>query len=107
VAVKALAPVSAAAMVALHFSVTEGWGLSIMESSASGTPTVAFRVPGVVDTINNNYNGFLVNRIDEFTDKILDIIKNENKFTINSRKFAERFTWEQTTDLWYKLVSDK
>ena len=102
-----LAKIIRESCVNLHFSVTEGWGLSIMESSASGTPTVAFSVPGVVDTITNNYNGFLVNSIDEFTDKILDIIKNEDKFGINSRKFAENFTWEKTTDLWYKLLNDK
>ena len=93
--------------VNLHFSVTEGWGYSIMESSASGTPTVAFSVPGVVNTINNDYNGFLVNSIDEFTDKILDIIKNEDKFKVNSRQFAENFTWENTANLWYKLLNDK
>ena len=93
--------------VNLHFSVTEGWGFSIMEASASGTPSVAFKVPGVVDAIIDNYNGFLVNNIDEFTDKILDIIKNEDKFTVNSRKFAENFTWEKTADLWYKLLNRK
>jgi len=102
-----LAKIIRESWVNLHFSVTEGWGLSIMESSSSGTPTVAFRVPGVVNTITNDYNGFLVNSIDEFTDKILYIIKNEDKFAINSRKFAENFTWEKTVDLWYKLLNDK
>ena len=51
--------------------------------------------------------GFLVNSIDEFSDKILDIIKNEDKFTVNSRKFAENFTWDKTVDLWYKLLNGK
>ena len=102
-----LAKIIRESWVNLHFSITEGWGYSIMESSASGTPTVAFSVPGVVNTINNNYNGFLVNDIDEFPDKILDIIKNEDKFEVNSRKFAENFTWEKTADLWYKLLTYK
>ena len=92
--------------VNLHFSVTEGWGLSIMESSASGTPSVAFRVPGVVDTIRDTYNGFLVNDINEFRDKILYIIKNENSFIKNSREFAESFTWERTAGLWYELLNN-
>ena len=77
--------------VNLHFSVTEGWGFSIMEASASGTPSVAFKVPGVVDAIIDNYNGFLVNSIYEFTDKILFIINNMDRFSINSRTFAENF----------------
>ena len=99
-----LAKIIRESWVNLHFSVTEGWGYSIMESSASSTPTVAFSVPGVVNTIINNYNGFLVNSIDEFTDKILFIINSIDRFSINSRKFAETFTWENTTDLWYKLL---
>jgi glycosyltransferase involved in cell wall biosynthesis len=93
--------------VNLHFSVTEGWGYSILEASASGTPTVAFRVPGVVDTIKDNYNGFLVDNLDEFKDKILHIIKNEEIFSLNSRKFAENFTWDKTSELWYKLLKNE
>ncbi|BAB60040.1 hypothetical protein [Thermoplasma volcanium GSS1] len=100
-----LAKIIRESWVNLHFSVTEGWGYSILEASASGTPSVAFKVPGVVDTIIDGYNGFLVNNINEFTDKILYIIKNEDKFILNSRKFAENFTWEKTADLWYKLLN--
>ena len=93
--------------VNLHFSVTEGWGLSIMESSASGTPSVAFKVPGVVDTIKDGYNGYLLNNINEFKDKILYIIENENVFINNSRKFAEDFTWDKTAELWYNLLNQQ
>ena len=101
-----LAKVIRESWVNLHFSVTEGWGLSIMESSASGTPSVAFKVPGVVDTIRDTYNGFLVNDINEFRDKILYIIKNEDLFIKNSREFAESFTWERTAELWYELLNN-
>jgi len=90
----------------LHFSITEGWGLSIIESAASGTPTVALKVPGLVDTVKNNFNGFLVNNIEDFGDKILYVVKNEDLFIKNSRKFGENFSWERTTELWYELLSD-
>jgi glycosyltransferase involved in cell wall biosynthesis len=104
---KKLADIIRESWVNLHFSVTEGWGLSIMESSASGTPSVAFKVPGVVDTIKDGYNGYLLNDINDFKDKILYIIKNEEKFSDNSRKFAEDFTWDKTSELWYKLLNSK
>ena len=91
--------------VNLHFSVTEGWGLSIMESSASGTPSVAFKVPGVVETIKDGYNGYLLKDINDFKDRILYIIKNEEMFSENSRKFAENFTWDKTSELWYELLN--
>jgi glycosyltransferase involved in cell wall biosynthesis len=44
----------------LHTSIAEGWGFSIAESSASGTPTVAFSVPGVVDSLSEGLTGHLV-----------------------------------------------
>jgi glycosyltransferase involved in cell wall biosynthesis len=96
-----------AAWVNLHFSVTEGWGLSIMESSASGTPSVAFNVPGVVDTIKDGYTGFLVSDINEFRSKIMYIIKNEVEFSAKARKFAEEFNWDKTAELWIKLLNEK
>ena len=91
----------------LHFSVTEGWGYSILESSASGTPTVAFRVPGVIDTLKDNINGFLVDDISEFRDKILYIIGKEDIFINNSRKFAENFTWEKTVSKWNEVLQNE
>lgn len=87
----------------LHFSVTEGWGYSILESSASGTPTIALKVPGVVDTLKDDFNGFLVNDINDFKNKILYIVKDEDSFIKNSRAFAEDFTWDKTTQMWNKL----
>ncbi|MGC8609513.1 MAG: glycosyltransferase family 4 protein [Thermoplasmata archaeon] len=91
--------------VNMHFSVTEGWGLSIMESSASGTPTVAFRVPGVVDTIRDGCNGYLLDNIDDFKDKILHIIRDEKTFSANSRKFVENFTRDKTSEMWHKILN--
>lgn len=90
--------------VNLHFSITEGWGYSILEASASGTPTVAFKVPGVVDTIENNYNGFKVQLISQFKDVILKIILNEELYSKKSRVFAEMFDWDKTTMSWNELI---
>jgi glycosyltransferase involved in cell wall biosynthesis len=75
-----------------------------MESSASGTPTVALKAPGVVETIIDGYNGFLVENIDDFKGKILKIIENEEQFSKNARKFAENFSWDKTAELWYQLL---
>jgi glycosyltransferase involved in cell wall biosynthesis len=103
---KELSEIIRESWINLHFSITEGWGYSILESSASGTPTVALRVPGVVDTIQDNFNGFLVKDIDEFKVKILYIVRNEDLFIKNSRKFAENFTWDKTVEMWSILLKD-
>ena len=103
---KELSEIIRESWINIHFSITEGWGYSILESSASGTPTVALRVPGVVDTIKDNFNGFLVKDINEFKVKILYIVRNEDLFIKNSRKFAENFTWDKTVEMWSILLKD-
>lgn len=90
--------------VNLHFSITEGWGLSIVEASASGTPTVGLKAPGVVDTISDNINGFVVEEISQFEDAILKIIKNEDTMAKKSIEFAKHFNWDDTVSLWIKLL---
>ena len=44
----------------IHTSKTEGWGISITEASAAGTPTVAYNVPGVRDAVEDGLNGIKV-----------------------------------------------
>ena len=101
---KELARLVRESWVNLHFSITEGWGLSIIEASASGTPTVALTAPGVVDTISDSNNGFKVKEIIQFKNAILNIIQNEEIYSRKSREFAERFTWENSIQLWNKLL---
>jgi len=103
---KELARLVRESWVNLHFSITEGWGLSIIEASASGTPTIAFRVPGVVDTIKDNENGFKVEQLNQFKYAIMNTIHNEEFFSKMSRQFAEQFNWENSVDLWVKLLSN-
>lgn len=44
----------------IHTSVTEGWGYSLIEASAAGTPTVAYSGLGVNDTVEDGINGIKV-----------------------------------------------
>ena len=41
-------------------SVREGWGLAITEAARHGTPAVAYRVPGLVDSVDDGATGYLV-----------------------------------------------
>jgi glycosyltransferase involved in cell wall biosynthesis len=38
----------------------EGWGLAAMEAQSSGCPIVAYRVPGLTETVEDSVSGFLV-----------------------------------------------
>jgi glycosyltransferase involved in cell wall biosynthesis len=41
-------------------SVAEGWGLTIMEANALGTPALAYDVPGLRDSVRDKVTGWLV-----------------------------------------------
>jgi glycosyltransferase involved in cell wall biosynthesis len=41
----------AAAHVLISTSVREGWGLNVSEAAACGTPSIGYRVPGLVDSV--------------------------------------------------------
>lgn len=43
-------------------SVREGWGLVATEAARHGTPTVAYRVPGLVDSVRDGVTGVIVNQ---------------------------------------------
>jgi glycosyltransferase involved in cell wall biosynthesis len=50
----------ASAWVFVNPSSMEGWGISVLEAAASGTPSVAFDVPGLSDSIVPGVTGALV-----------------------------------------------
>ncbi len=50
----------ARAHVLLMASVREGWGLSIVEANACGTPAVVYDVSGLRDAVRNGETGFVV-----------------------------------------------
>ena len=87
----------------IHSSVTEGFGYSILEASASGTPTVAYSVPGVVEAIESGKNGITVGDGDRegLADAAKRIMENFTQGWISSaRSVAEKYSWDITAGKW-------
>ena len=105
---KELAKVVASSWLNIHTSITEGWGFSILEASSAGTPTVAYNVPGVVDTIENGINGLKVKDgdIDALTNAAIEILNDPKKWWPSSVEIAKKYSWDHTADLWDKLIND-
>jgi len=74
----------------------EGFGMVAIEAAASGTPTVAFPVGGVVDAVADGINGVLVPEGDyeAFADAVVSICKGAPPGRTTCRKHAETFSWE-------------
>lgn len=103
-----LSSIVSSSWVNLHTSQTEGWGYSILEASASGTPTVGYSVPGVVDAIEDGLNGFKVcdNDDDAFVDAVLRILKTPQSLWESSRKVAEKYSWDDTAKKWDEAIRE-
>ncbi len=84
----------------LHCSITETFGLVVLESMASGVPVVARDEGGPSEIVADGRSGYLVPPSDltGFVEKVLQLGNDwdlRDQMSINSRKMAEEATWEK------------
>jgi len=86
------------AMVTCISAHKEPFGLSSIESQACGTPVVSVREGGPIESIVNGKSGYLVDRnIENFREKVLSAIKNNNKMGEYARNnVIKNWSWEVT-----------
>lgn len=106
---KELAKIVSESWLNIHTSLTEGWGYSIMEASAAGTPTVAYRVPGVDGTIDEGLNGIKVydGDRDALIQSSIEIIRSPEKWWESSPRAVEKYSWEFVISDWQNKVINK
>lgn len=61
------------AWLQVHPAAHEGWGIVITEAGIQGTPTLAYRVPGVRDAIVDGVSGVLVDDDEQFVKEWIDL----------------------------------
>ncbi|KAK4126792.1 glycosyltransferase family 4 protein [Parathielavia appendiculata] len=95
-----LAEAYASADVFLHCSVTETFGLVVLESMASGVPVVARDEGGPSDIVRDGVTGYLTPPEDVagFVDKVMVLATDDalrKQMGENARRQAEEATWER------------
>jgi glycosyltransferase involved in cell wall biosynthesis len=93
----------AAAWVSALPSPKEGWGLTVVESNACGTPVVASRSPGLVDSVRDGESGLLVPHGDPgaLAQALLRVLGDaglRERLAEGGLAWASRFTWERCSD---------
>ena len=87
------------AWVVASASHREGFGLTLTEAAACGTPSVATRIPGHVDAVSEGTSGLLASDADEFTEhlaRVLTMGQLREQLSRGSLEWARRFTWERS-----------
>lgn len=81
-------------------SVKEGWGLTVIEAAACGTPSLTSNSPGLRDSVRDAETGFLVPHGDTqaLARRMLELAERPalvNSLGGNARRFAQSLTWDQ------------
>lgn len=92
-------------------STMEGWGISIIEANACGTPVVASNVPGLRDSVKNPSSGYLVPKkdVDAFAEKIEFLIKDDKTrkaMEKESLRWASKFEWSNKALSYLGLIEN-
>lgn len=83
-----LASLVASADVFVFPSLTDTFGVVLLEAMASGVPVAAYPVTGPIETVINGVNGYLDDDLGKAALKALEVSSE------SCREFALRYTWE-------------
>ncbi|MEL9914516.1 MAG: glycosyltransferase family 4 protein [Thermoplasmata archaeon] len=97
--------------VYVYPSIKEGWGLSVIEANACGTPVVGYNVSGLRDSIIDQKTGFLVpdNNVNELASKIILLLTNQKlreKIAKNAIEWSKNFSYEKSAQKFYEIIKD-
>ncbi len=87
------------AWVLASASAREGWGMTITEAAACGTPAVVTRIPGHVDAVVEDTSGVLVDGPADLAGAIGAVITDPQlraRLAAGALANARRYTWEAT-----------
>jgi glycosyltransferase involved in cell wall biosynthesis len=79
----------------------EGWGITVIEAAACGTPSIASDSPGLRDSVRHGETGFLVPHgdVESLAGRMLELAAAPALVAAlgaRARRFAEELTWERT-----------
>lgn len=95
----------------IYPSPKEGWGITVVESAACGTPSLASDSPGLRDSVRHGQTGFLVPHGDvpALAARMLELAGSPDlvaRLGVAARRFAEGLTWERTANDTYRHLAD-
>ncbi|HEY5600973.1 MAG TPA: glycosyltransferase family 4 protein [Patescibacteria group bacterium] len=84
------------------------FGMPVLEAASYQIPTVSLNFSACSEVIKNNQTGFIVNSIDEMTQKVTLLSENKTlreKMGKEANKFSRYFNWEKTALNFQKIMN--
>lgn len=96
--------------VALQPSTVEGWGITVLEANAHGTPVIASHVNGLKDSIIHGKTGLLVKvkSVSELEKAMLKLVNDRalrKSTSKNAYEWAKEFSWDRNANSFYQILS--
>lgn len=95
--------------VLINPSVREGWGLVNIEANSMGTPVVAYKSPGLIDSVKDGVSGIICtkNTPYELANNIVNILSEDmayKKLQTGAINWSRNFRWEKSIEESLKLI---
>jgi len=108
---KEKAKLLAKSWVVLQPSMVEGWGITVIEANAAGTPVIASNVNGLKDSVVHGETGTLVQvrDVDGFAKAMIDFIldsKYRKVISDNAYVWSQNFNWDNSSKQFFLIVAD-
>ena len=92
----------------------EGWGMSVMEAAAVGSPTLAIDAPGIRCSVVDGVTGVLIRASDEeipraFAESWIDLAQDgerRSRMGLAAHRRAAEFTWGRAVDRWLVVLEE-
>ncbi|MGI6423485.1 MAG: glycosyltransferase family 4 protein [Candidatus Dojkabacteria bacterium] len=92
----------------VQFSRKEGWGITVIEAAAKGTPTICYPVPGLIDSVSDKTGYFIQNSLKETWKEAIEGIQTNSEEYVSKQnnciKWATNFEWSNQTRLFLDKV---
>lgn len=90
------------AWVVSSASLREGWGMTLTEAAACGTPCVATNIAGHRDAVRDQQSGLLVNDLSSLSTGLIDVLSDEglrSSLQAGAQAWSKRFSWDATAQI--------
>ncbi len=87
------------AWVVASSSLREGWGMTVTEAGACGTPSVVSRISGHKDAVVDGQSGVLFDDVDGMVESLHEVLGDDvlrKRLAVGAQEFASQFSWENT-----------